>query len=579
MTNAPRTLRRWQSEALQQFLSTPAKDFLAVATPGAGKTTFALSAATFLLQQGDVDQIVVVAPTEHLKQQWADAAAKFGIALDPRWSNSSKLAPGYMGVVVTYAQVSLDPERHHGGVSARKTFVILDEVHHAGDSLSWGDGVKTAYRDAVRRLSLSGSPWRSDQNPIPFISYQAEHGGTKRSRADYTYGYGEALRDGVVRPIVFFAYSGQARWRTGAGTDLEAALDGVADKVTTGRAWRTALDPQGEWIAQVLAAADNRLTQVRSSGMHDAGGLVLASNQTHAKAYAKALEALCGEKTTIVLSDETGSSDKIEEFAAGSSRWMVAVRMVSEGVDVPRLAVGVYATNSSTSLFFTQAIGRFVRSRSPEETATLFVPSVPVLQQLAGDIETERDHVLGSLTKDNDGLDDALLARANRSDNSATLEEKTFEAIEATAHLDRVIYNGSDYGPSAHQRDGAESDLLTLPGVLSPEQVQAILADRAELYATGTDQADDTDLPLHRRMYAARKDLAREVALHAQATGESHAQIHTQLRELCGGPAVSEATLDQVKARTRRLQRWFDRPTPTALPQQEDRGVEVLTLF
>jgi superfamily II DNA or RNA helicase len=69
--------------------------------------------------------------------------------------------------------------------------------------------------------------------------------------------------------------------------------------------------------------------------------------------------------------------------------------MVSEGVDVPRLAVGVYATSASTPLFFAQAIGRFVRSRTHGETASIFLPSVPSLLQLASELEAQRNHVLG----------------------------------------------------------------------------------------------------------------------------------------------------------------------------------------
>lgn len=571
------TLRQWQEEALRLFLGSAHKDFLAVATPGAGKTTFALQAAVALLARSEVDQVVVVAPTEHLKQQWADAAARFGISLDPQWGNNSKLAPGYMGVVVTYAQVASMPERHQGGVAARRTFVVLDEVHHAGDSLSWGDAVKKAYEPAVRRLSLSGSPWRSDTNPIPFVSYQEEGDGVKRSSADYTYGYGQALKDGVVRPVAFFAYSGQARWRTGKGEDLEASLDGVADKVTTGRAWRTALDPKGGWVSQVLAAADARLTKVRQDGMHDAGGLVLASNQTHARAYAKILEALSGEKATVVVSDEPGGSDKIEAYSRSNDRWLVAVRMVSEGVDIPRLSVGVYATNSSTSLFFTQAIGRFVRSRKEGETATVFVPSVPVLQKLAGDIEAERKHALGTPPGSTDLLDDHLIVAANRSASSPTMEETTFEAIEASGHLDRVIYNGAELGPTADQRVGAESALLSLPGALSMDQVRLILADRAATDTTGED--DDESLPLHRRMHAARRRLAKEVSAHAQATMTSHAQVHSMLRELCGGPSVSEATLAQIQERTRRLERWFEPTREIPLQRAETPESDVLTLF
>ncbi|HBY22824.1 MAG TPA: hypothetical protein DEG88_05900, partial [Propionibacteriaceae bacterium] len=183
-------------------------------------------------------------------------------------------------------------------------------------------------------LSLTGTPFRSDESRIPFVSYEPGPGGTMVSRADYTYGYAEALADHVVRPVVFMNYGGAMRWRTKSGEELEASLGEPLTKDVTAHAWRTALDPAGEWIAAVLSAADRRLTEVRRH-IPDAGGLVIASNQTVARAYAKALASITGEKPALVLSDDSGSSARIDAFSASADRWMVAVRMVSEGVDVP----------------------------------------------------------------------------------------------------------------------------------------------------------------------------------------------------------------------------------------------------
>ena len=245
----------------------------------------------------------------------------------------------------------------------------------------------------MRRLALTGTPFRSDTSPIPFVRYEADRDGIRRSSADYTYGYAEALRDGVVRPVLFMAYGGAMRWRTKAGDEIAARLGEPLTKDATAHAWRTALDPKGEWIPAVLAAADKRLTEVRR-GVPDAGALVIASNQTAARAYARILEGITGKKPTVVLSDDAGASARIEEFSASNDRWMVAVRMVSEGVDVPRLAVGVYATSTSTPLFFAQAVGRFVRARRRGETASVFLPSVPVILEHAARLEDERDHAL-----------------------------------------------------------------------------------------------------------------------------------------------------------------------------------------
>src|SRR4051794_20922094 len=71
-------LRRWQKAALDQFVAAPKPDFLAIATPGAGKTTFALTAARHQLAERP-GRLIVVAPTAHLKIQWARAAAAFSL--------------------------------------------------------------------------------------------------------------------------------------------------------------------------------------------------------------------------------------------------------------------------------------------------------------------------------------------------------------------------------------------------------------------------------------------------------------------------------------------------------------------
>ena len=413
-------LRAWQAAALSVYLEQAPQDFLAVATPGAGKTTYALRLATELLGRGEITAVTVVAPTEHLKTQWADAAARVGIHIDPRFSNSSaRHSHEYDGVALTYAQVASKPSLHRTRTQAERTLVILDEIHHGGDNLSWGDAIREAFEPAVRRLALTGTPFRSDTSPIPFVRYEADRDGIRRSAADYTYGYAEALRDGVVRPVLFMAYGGAMRWRTKAGDEIAARLGEPLTKDATAHAWRTALDPKGEWIPAVLAAADKRLTEVRR-GVPDAGALVIASNQTSARAYARILEGITGKKPTVVLSDDAGASARIEEFSASNDRWMVAVRMVSEGVDVPRLAVGVYATSTSTPLFFAQAVGRFVRARRRGETASVFLPSVPVILEHAARLEDERDHALDQVTKAVDdeasmwSEEDALVAAANR---------------------------------------------------------------------------------------------------------------------------------------------------------------------
>lgn len=559
-------LRDWQRKALVGYLRRRSDDYMAVATPGAGKTTFALRIAAELLADGTIEAVTVVCPTEHLKVQWATAAGRVGIQLDHAFRNSDiHSSRDFHGAVLTYAQVGMAPAVHRRRTMTRPTLVILDEIHHAGDSRSWGDGVKAAFEPAERRLMLTGTPFRSDENPIPFVNYERGDDGLQRSRADSVYGYSDALRDGVVRPVLFMAYSGETRWRTNAGDELAARLGEPMTKDLVAQAWRTALDHRGDWMPQVLRAADARLSKLREHGMRDAAGLIIASDQQTARAYAKLIGEISGQPATVVLSDDEGASKRIATFADSQDRWLVAVRMVSEGVDIPRLAVGVYATSASTPLYFAQAIGRFVRARRQGETATVFLPSVPHLLGLASEMEAQRDHVLG-LPKQKDGLDDDLLERAQREENAEGDLEKQFEALSATAELDQVIYDGTSFGMGALTGTPEEEEYLGLPGLLTPDQVSVLLNKRqAEQMAAQKRKKAAEPVPAQReaapapmtageRRNSLRRQLNTLVAAHHHRTNLPHGKIHAELRRLCGGPPSAQATIEQLEERIATIQ-------------------------
>ena len=563
-------LRQWQQEALEKYLQEAPEDFLAVATPGAGKTTFALRVAKILMDSGVVQRLTVVAPTDHLKRQWADNAARVGLAIDPNFKNADgRHGAEYRGVALTYAQVANKPVLHRNRTEAAKTLVILDEIHHGGDARSWGEGIREAFEPATRRLSLTGTPFRSDDAYIPFVRYERGEDGFERSKADYTYGYGPALRDHVVRPVIFLAYSGQMRWKTSTGEVMEAQLGEAATKDITASAWRTALDPAGEWIPSVLRAADRRLTEIRR-GIPDAGGLVIASDHEDARAYAAQLQAVTGQAPAVILSDDKGASDRIEEFAASDERWMVAVRMVSEGVDVPRLCVGVYATSTSTPLFFAQAVGRFVRSRRRGEVASVFLPSVPQLMLLANEMELERDHALdrraGAVTVEeledlSQAPEEDLIAEANRQERgSETLTRASFEALESRASFDKVLFDGGEFGLGGDVGSEEELDFLGIPGLLDAEQVSELLRQRQNEQIRRKPAAapeGSRDVVDHRRMKELRAELSKTVSAWSARSGQPHGVIHNRLREVSGGPAVAQASKEQLEKRLETLRGWF----------------------
>jgi superfamily II DNA or RNA helicase len=491
-------LRPWQREFLAQYAAGRRRDFLLVATPGAGKTRAACAAARAFATK----QIVVVTPTVALRPQWADAADEVGLHLDPRWRNADGAWRSDVdGVIVTYQQVAAAPDlyAHHLG---QPTFVILDEIHHAGDQATWGTALRSAFGGATRRLALSGTPFRSDARAIPFVRYDDE----RRCAPDYVYGYGEAVGDGVCRPLAFRLLDATLRWRVDDQQTIAAFADELEAQDDV-RRLRTAIDPGTPLLPQMLRDADSLLLKARAV-IDDAAGLVLCDDRAHARAVAALLRTITGERPVLVLSDEAGAHSRIDRFARGdvsAARWLVAVNMVSEGVDVPRLTVAVYATVKRTDLFFRQAVGRIIRSRGQDPAdalATVFMPADPTLKQLAERVEVElRQQVSDDLSPVFDVEPPLGFGR-----------RREFEALDAEVQAGGMIVAGIHY--SRDEVDAARRLLRELGQ--SERSLRSVLefVRRERLTAgavrtAGTQAPTEPLVPTHRRVESKRQALDR----------------------------------------------------------------------
>jgi len=522
--HAPGGLRPWQQQALHKLAGWDGEPFLLSAAPGAGKTRPALVLARELLRSRAVRRVAVVCPTTPLTRQWAEAAGRLGVHLVP---DATELRPpaDFDGVAVTYARTAASAARWASQCSPG-TLVIADEAHHLGDDLAWGLGFRTAFAATRRWLLLSGTPFRSDAMPIPGVRYE-----DGLAVPDVSYSYADAVRDGICRPVTFIPYDGTLTWQSGDDV-VEASFSDAVTGREASRRYRTAISTElADGLPRILASAHERLQALRAGEHRDAGGLVVAADSSHARQVAKVLREACGVTPTVVLHQEARAHEKLQAFRAGRDPWIVAVNMVSEGVDIPRLRVGVYATAAKTPLIFRQIVGRFVRTipgRPPGEASWIYLPGDPVLRVHASEVETELRHVLRTVEEPPEGLLDEPAER-RRSEPS---EQPAFVPVAADVSPQMALFGG---GP---------------PPPTPPPSPCLAPAPPAE---------EEDEVPAWERRQRLRDKRHGLVASLRRLDGRSFREINAWLNRETGVARVEDASIAQLEKSIDLLLRELDR--------------------
>ncbi len=442
-------LRPWQRKAVKEMREWEMGTYLIAAAPGAGKTRPSLHFAREELERGRIKRVVVVCPTAPLTRQWAQAADEAGIQLLP---DSPHLEPpsGFHGVSVTYARAASAAKRWQS-VCTRDTLIIADEAHHLGEELSWGDGFNVAFARADRWLLLSGTPFRSDRTPIP----GAEYDNDGYVVPNVSYNYGDAVRDRVCRPIRFIPFDGTLQWVSG-DTVVEGSFADALNAGESARRYRTAISTElADGLPRILGLAQQRLSSLRGSSHPEAGGLIVAADSEHARRIARILRDL-GEDPLTVLHTDPGAHKKLAAFRQSDRAWIVAVNMVSEGVDIPRLRVGVYAAAAKTPLIFRQVVGRFVRvipGRPPTDRSWMYIPADPRLRQHATDVEGDLRHILIP-QEEGDGSE---LDEPEERRRGEVTEKRDFKPVLADVQAQMDLFAGLDSGASAATTEATDA--------------------------------------------------------------------------------------------------------------------------
>jgi superfamily II DNA or RNA helicase len=505
----------WQQRALAEMDGWQSGPFLISAAPGAGKTRPALEFARRQLADGAASAVVIACPTAPLTRQWARAAHELGINLAPD-ADSPRPPPGFVGVAVTYARIAKSPARW-AGAARSSMLVVADEAHHLGEELAWGESFAAAFGAADRWLLLSGTPFRSDATPIPGVSYDADG----MAEPDVSYTYAESVLDGICRPVAFVAYDGMLSWRSGDDV-IESSFETVLSTREASRRYRTAISTElPDGLPRILREAETKLRGIRQEGHGDAGGLVIAADSSHARRIAQLLREATGRVPVVVLHAEPRAAAKLAEFTNSRDPWIVAVNMVSEGVDIPRLRVGVYATAAKTPLVFRQIVGRFVRTipGRPAEPSWLYIPADPILRDHAATVETE--------------LRRALRTREDIDELEFDKPERT--ATEPTESIPFVPLS-ADVAPQ-----------MTLFGSAAPPAPVMIRATQTREYDESESAEDHRITPAFERRAMLRSERHRLVSEVRRRDGTSHREINAWLNHRLGITSVQDATLDQLE--------------------------------
>lgn len=361
------------------------QDTLSNNAPACGKTRFALAAAQELKARGIIDKIVVVAPTVGIANQFVEDALRYhglrlGIGENKR-EGRAKL-PGD-GVVITYSTLSNQPSLYRL-LLGKRGLVIMDEVHHLGDAFGWGVAAMEAFKDAFHRLSMTGTAFRSDGHAIPFVRYNEDN----VTVADYTYSWRDAWRAGIIREIEFVKWGSDGVMLQG----VETALADCTSDEELAEAFRSMHHPDSKWISTVVGEAHRQLLEARRV-LPNAGSMLVARDQWHAREYVSVVERVTGTTPMVIVSDdpEFDPHELIDEFRDSDIPWLISVKMISEGISIPRLVVGIDASNVQTELFFQQLAGRFAR-KVPGDTGLvgiLFYPPTPDLVRIAKNLEDQ----------------------------------------------------------------------------------------------------------------------------------------------------------------------------------------------
>lgn len=534
--------RVWQDEQFDLFKQHLSKWFLMVVTPGGGKTVAMLRSAKFSLDTGETDFLIVVVPTDSLKEQWkAKAREAFGLNLFSKYEGY--VTEDFHGVAITYQQMASSPAMVRALHKGRKTFVILDEPHHMADGKSWGLSADEALQPCIRGILGTGTPFRTDQYRIPFVDYDLN---SKELIAHYEYNYDDALIDQVVRALFFRKIGAEATWYSYTDEVVTASFEDNLDERQMKERLNVVIDARSEFVHDVLKQAYAEIVQMRRAEQPNAKLLVIGKDTMHIDLLAQVYREITGDEPLIVSSaEEHGGKHDIEAFKNDERIAIFSVDMVSEGVDIPPLRALVYLTNVTAPLYFYQAIGRVGRVESGRELLNgyIYLPSDPRLLALANTVKQRRIAVLKELPRcQRCGQEPCICEKPSR--ESVNPPQSLFDMIRAVPFYDGGVYDDEVYSEAEWK---AAEAWKQANGFRIPTEEACKILRKSQMWRTAepSKAANVSDPEITKNELG--KTANRYAYKLAQFRNINVASVHYEWQSLHNGKPQKQATINELK--------------------------------
>ena len=373
-------LRLWQAEcinlALTQYQNGDSH-FLALATPGAGKTLMASELANQLLKNNMVDVIICFSPSSIVSQDFKES-------LQLKTNERFDGLIGAKGRALTYQSLQYLDVHFWQLFERYRVFVIFDEIHHcAGSNIdnanAWGEQIILNIQNKAQyTLALTGTPWRSDAAPIVLSSYQQPN---NKIACNYVYGLSEAIGDNVCRvPQIIAVDNSRITVIDDAETKTFNCFKALLND--SGVSYQEIIENEAV-IKYMISSAQKKLTSIRLK-TPDAAGLIVASSVEHAHQISMLMRTHFDEDSIVVTYREIEPTSIIQQFRYAQTKWIISVGMISEGTNIPRLQVCCHLTNIKTEMHFRQILGRILRvTNSKNQEAIMYMPAEPKLLEYA----------------------------------------------------------------------------------------------------------------------------------------------------------------------------------------------------